>query len=265
MSTDRFCKKYMKVAWNVTGHRTAVFTRLRCKQWSCEFCATRNAWLWREHLKQRLPEISGEWWLITFTANENTRTRAQSMANIRDHLDRLFKRVRRVFGAIEYVRVYERHPTSEAVHAHLIMSGIAPYVALGYSAKLKPMAIGVLNRNARNGIWSVKTWFKINARECKMGYMVDVQLIDGEPERAIWYVTKYLTKSLQDLHEKGLRHVQTTKGIGSPELEKQSGWETGAYITTYTFEAGTKVIDLNTGFVIDNDFWEIKGFYPDDQ
>lgn len=261
----KFCPKYMKVAHAKSGHKQAVFSRLRCKEWSCDFCATRNAWLWREHLKKRLPEISQEWYLITLTAHSEKRTRQQSMENIRGNLDKLYKRIRRVFGPIEYVRVYEKHPTSEAVHAHLIMSGLSPFVAVGCSSKLQPMAIGVVARSGRNGVWAIKTWFKKIAQECQMGYMADVQMIVGEPIRCVWYVTKYLTKAVQDIHEKGLRHVQVTKGIGSPEHDKQSGWEVCSYITTYTFEAGTSVLDLNTGDVIDNNYWEFHGFYPNDQ
>lgn len=259
-----YCKKYMKVAWAVNAPRSAVFTRLRCKMWSCEYCAGKNASIWRAFLKERLPEVSGEWWLLTLTAHPSLRTAQQSLANIRENIDKLMKRVDNVFGKIEYVRTYERHPTSDAIHAHFIVSGLAPYVANGFSVKHRPMSIGVITRRARDGYWSVRTWFKKTCQALKMGYIVDVQLIGGDATRAMWYVTKYLTKSQQDIHEPYLRHVQTTKGIGSPENEKQAGWTLGAYITSRTFEAGTRVLDLNTGEIIDNNHWEHTGFYPTD-
>lgn len=258
-----YCTKYIKCAYHVTGHREAVFTRLRCKMWACDYCSKKNASIWRAFLNQRLPDISSEWWLVTLTASSLTRGALESLTNIRDNLERLYKRIKAVFGSIEFVRVYERHPSSLAIHAHLIMSGLAPYVANGFSVKHRPMAIGVSSRAARCGYWSVRTWFKKVCQECGMGYIVDVKLLTGEVSFAVWYVTKYLTKSQQDLHVPYLRHVQTSGGIGGPKTEKQE-WKTCAYITSEMFQAGTRVIDLNTGFVVDNNFWEEKGntFYP---
>ena len=259
----KFCPKYSRVAWAVDG-KQGLFTRLRCGQWSCEYCSGLNAYIWRKFLIEKLPEVSDEWYLVTITANEWERTKAKSLNNIRTKLDTLMKRVKRVFGEIQYVRVYEKHPTSEAIHAHLIMAGLTPFVSVGYSSKLQPMAIGVLTRRGRNGVWTVKTWFKLNARALKMGYMVDVELIEGETTRPVWYVTKYLTKSQQDLETPYLRHVQTTKGIGSPPGGSELKWEVGFYITARDFAPNTPIKDLQTGDTVDNNFWERHEFYPYD-
>ena len=257
------CKRYKKTAHAHTGHKEAIFTRLRCKQWDCPECAKTNAWIWRQWLEKRLPEVSDEWWLLTLTANENTRSLRESMKNLRENLDRLFKRVKRVFGSISYVRVYEKHPTSQAIHVHVIISGISPFVANGCSVKLQPMAIGVLTRKGHRGFWSVKTWFKINARECTMGYIVDVKRIENGPISAMFYVTKYLTKAQQDIPIKGLRHVQTSTDIGSmPKKDDSLIWNTSAYITAQMFAPNTRIKDINTGETIDNDYWEVHGFYP---
>lgn len=265
MGEKLVCLRYQRVAFASTGVKKAIFTRLRCKQWSCEACAKTNAWIWRNWLLERLPEVSGEWWILTLTANENTRSRVTSMDNLRTRIDAFFKRVKRVFGDIEYVRVYEPHPTSEAVHVHFVVSGFSPYVAVGQSEKLQPMAIGVLTRKGRNGVWAVKTWIKITARDLGMGYIADIQLITGEPQKAVWYVTKYLTKEQGNLHVKGLRHVQVTSGIGSPpKVETELLWQTGFFIQARMFEAGASITDLNTGQVIDNDYWETCGFYPNE-
>lgn len=241
-------------------------TRLRCKQWTCDYCALKNANTWKYWLIKRLPEVSSEWWLVTITAHRNTRSQALSLANIRTKIDTLIKRVKRVFGDdIEYVRVFEKHPTSEAIHAHIIMSGLEPYVVRGCSSKLRPMAIGTSTRHGHVGTWSVKTWFKKTCQELGMGMMADVQLINDEPARAAHYVCKYLTKDQQAFHVAHLRHVQVTQGIGKPQFDAEYTWQPASYITTYTFpEGGTKVTDIDTGFVIDNNYWERKGFYPDD-
>ena len=258
------CLKYKKVAFADTGIKTAIFTRLRCKQWSCEECAKTNAWVWRQWLEKRLPEISEEWYLVTLTAGEDDRSTYGSLKNIRDNLDRMFKRMRRVFGEISYVRVYERHPTSSAIHVHIIMAGLSPFVALGCSVKMQPMAIGILRRQWKHGIWALKTWVKKTCREIGMGYIADVQCVQGGI-KAMFYVTKYLTKSQQDIPIKGLRHVQVSSDIGSPRGEKNDLiWNTASYITANMFAPNTKIHDINTGGIIDNNHWELHSFYPID-
>lgn len=257
-----FCPEYKKVAYALDGPRQASMLRLRCKMWSCEYCRQKNASIWYMHLKKRLPEVSDEWWILTLTANEDERSTKASLKNIRDNIEALFKRIRRVFGHIEYVRVYEGHPSSEAIHAHFLVSGLAPYVALGYSVKHRPMAIGVLTRKYRTGIWAIKSWLKINARELHMGYMADVQKIEGDDiEKVVSYPCKYLFKD-QGLDIPYLRHVQVTSGIGSPEYEKQGQWHTALFLEARMFEAGTKITDLNTKQIIDNNYWEEHRLYP---
>lgn len=265
MSEALVCNRYKKVAFASTGHKEAIFTRLRCKQWSCPSCAKTNQWIWRNWLLKRLPEVSQQWWILTLTAHAQRRTAAQSMDNIRSNLDAFFKRLKRVMGDIEYVRVFEKHPSSEAIHCHIIISGITPFIAVGCSAKLQPMAIGTTTRRGRNGVWSIKTWVKKNAQALAMGYIADIKLIVGDTEKATWYVTKYLTKQQGELHVKGLRHVQVTSGIGSPPKEsKDIVWQTAAYIVATMFDAGTSIVDINTGKMIDNNYWEHTNFYPDE-
>lgn len=260
------CKNYTKIAYTVTGHKQALLTRLRCKKWTCDYCADKNARAWQYWLIKRLPEVSTDWFLVTLTAHSQKRTEVQSFLNLRDNIDALIKRVRRTFGTeIEYVRVYERHPSSEAIHVHFIMSGITPYVVPGCSSKLRPMYVGVTTRKGHRGTWSVKTWFKMTCFDLKMGYMADVKQLNGTPEAAAFYVTKYLTKDLQSVHIPHLRHVQVTQGIGKPEFEKNYTWTPASYITSTTFdEPNTQITDLDTGFVVNNNWWEHTGFYPND-
>jgi len=260
------CRNYIKVAYTSTSPKEALMTRLRCKKWSCDYCAEKNANIWRYWLIKRLPEVSDEWWFMTLTAPPDKRSTLESLSALRDNIDRLIKRMKRVFGeGIEYVRVFEKHPTSEAIHAHFIITGIAPYVANGCSVKLQPMALGVLSRSARSGIWSVKTWLKKTCNEIGMGYIADVQRFTGDTKIAAFYVTKYLTKDQQSINVAYLRHVQTTEAIGKPKFDAQYSWTPTSYITSRTFDAAnTKITDLDTGFVVDNDWWEHTSFYPND-
>jgi len=258
------CEKYIKVAYAITGDRKAVFTRLRCKQWTCDHCAKKNAGMWQYWLIKRIPEVSQKWWFMTLTASRFERTTLQSLENLRSNIDRLIKRAKRVFGeGIEYVRVYERHPTSEAIHVHFVISGLSPFVRIERSKKNVPMATGVEVRSGRKGTWSLKTWIKKTCGDIKMGYIADIKLLKGDISLVAWYITKYLTKEMQSFHVPYLRHVQVTKGIGSPKFEKNYEWIPCSYITADMVGHKTQVEDIDTGYIIEGDnYWEMKGFYP---
>jgi len=260
------CRRYIKVAYALIAPKEALFTRLRCKQWSCDHCAAKNAREWQYWLIKRLPEVSSEWWLVTLTANRFERTTLASLENLRSNIDKLIKRIKRVFGEdIEYVRVFEKHPTSEAIHVHIVMSGLSPYVAIGQSVKHQFMAIACLTRRYRDGYWTVKTWFKKTCDEMGMGYMADVKFLEGGAEKAAYYVTKYLTKDQQSIDVPYLRHVQVTQGIGKPQFDKSYKWTPVSYVTARTFdEPNTRMTDLDTGEIIDNNYWEVKSHYPYD-
>jgi len=264
MTDLQYCPRYRKVAYHIDAPKEAVMTRLRCKQWSCPYCRQKNASIWYMFLKDKLPKVSNEWWIMTLTAHETTRGTYESLQNIREKIDTLFKRMNHLWEDLQYVRVYEKHPTSEAIHAHFIISGVTPYVALGCSEKLRPMAVGVLTREARNGVWAVRTWLKITARALHMGYMADIRPFIGTVGQAVRYLAKYLFKD-QSIEIKSLRHVVTTKGIGSPSFEKQDNWETALYLEARMFEPNARIEDLNTEFVVDNNYWEEHRLYPLDR
>lgn len=259
---EQVCKLYRKVAYSHTGEKTAIFTRLRCKQWSCPSCAKKNASIWRAFLKEKLPNVSTEWWLLTLTASPNTTTEQGSIDNLRSNIEKLVKRAKRVFGRLNYVRTFERHPSSRRVHAHFIISGLLPYVGFKQSRKGIRTGFGSPTRKGRKGFWGVRTWFKINARGVGIGYICDVRPIKGDTTQAVLYVCKYLTKAQQDLKTKGLRHVQTTRDIGSPKEKGDMDWTCVPYITARMFAPNANIMDLNTGEIIDNSYWEVHSFYP---
>lgn len=257
-----FCKRYARVAWarpEKTPKRV-LFTRLRCKKWSCEYCAKKNAAEWRDFLGRRLPEVSGQWWMLTLTAHSMKRGKIASYENLRKGIDVLMKRMRRVWGKIEYVRVYEKHPTSEALHAHLLISGISRRVVWAVRAngvrEFKPAP----NDATGKSTWSSLSWLKKAAHGAKIGYQVALEKCrDGY---AVFYVSKYLTKSSQSIDIKGLRRVQTSRGIGSVEAGGDLSWMVADFATARDFEAGEIVVDLQTGQQIDVDFWSQFDRYP---
>jgi len=257
-----FCKNYPLVAWSHVDKSKALFTRLRCGQWSCSYCAAKNASIWRAFLLNKLPDTDTDWWLMTLTAHSRLRTAQQSLENLRTNIDRILKRFRRVFGKVEYVRVYEKHPTSDARHAHFIISNISPFVVPGCHKNLQTGYLAVLERKGHTGVWSVRTWLKKTAQECGIGYIADIRPIAGVTSFAVHYVAKYLTKSQQEFTEKGLRHVQTSRGIGSPVVESEYTWKVGSFVTARDFTPGQSVVDLQTGEVISEDYWEEMDEYP---
>lgn len=254
----------MKIAYTVIGPKEALLTRLRCKQWSCEACAEKNAKAWQYWLIKRLPEVSDNWWLVTLTASERTRTTLSSLENLRSNIDRLIKRIRRIWSkGFEYVRVYEKHPTSQAIHVHFIMAGLTAYVVRLEKRNKTVAFVGAESRQGKKGSWSIKTWFKKTTREMGMGYICDARPFVGEVSKASFYITKYLTKGQQAIDVPYLRHVQVSKGIGSPQFEKSYEWTPASYVTARTFsEPNTRITDIDTGRVIDNDYWEACGYYP---
>lgn len=208
--------------------------------------------------------MSNEWYLMTLTAHSRTRTAQSSLENLRVNIDRIMKRIRRVFGAVEYVRVYERHPSSQAIHVHFIVSGLSPYVVPGCWKNLQPGFLAITQRKGHRGTWSLKTWLKHTAQDCGIGYIADVRLIDKDTSFAINYVTKYLTKAQQDIRVKGLRHVQTSRGIGSPQTDSDKEWQTGSIVTLDRIAPGSVLIDQQTGEMVDSDYWLSHNYYPPD-
>lgn len=255
-----FCKRFSRIAITRPTRGKVLLTRLRCGEWSCDYCARQNQKIWRGFLHEKLPLVSAEWQMVTLTASSKTRTAIDSYKNLQSGIDTLIKRIRRVHGSIEYVRTYEKHPSSEALHAHFIMSGLSPFVVPGCWKNLQPGYLAVLVRSWRVGVWTLQTYLKKQAQECKMGYMAHVLPLPSD--KAVNYVTKYLTKDLQGIDIKGLRHVQTTRGIGSPKSESEYQWTVSDYVTARDFEAGETVIDLQTGAALDAEYWTDFDRYP---
>jgi len=257
----KICPKYTRVAWqhDTDKHRVNV-SRLRCGQWSCEFCAKLNRRQWLFHLRRKLPEIGAEWWLVTFTAGGGDMTRWQSYKRLQRGIDVFFKTARRTFGKVEYVRVFERHSSRVALHAHIILWGVTPFVSVGKSRNGKMVYTPLLERAKRKGTWALRTFVKKIAQRSGMGFIADARRVDNV--RATRYVTKYLTKDMQAIDIKGLRHIQTTRGIGSPKQDAGAGWYVGYRLNKTDIHGDEQVYDTNTGKLIPHSYWKDGNVYP---
>jgi len=235
-----------------------IMSRLRCKSWQCDYCASKNRELWRSHLKKRIGRLGGEWWFVTVTAAEWNQTASKSLASLRHGLDLLFKRIRRIWGKIEYVRVYELHKTG-AYHAHIIVCGLSSRVAYRKARSGRKSYIPVAVRGEQT--WSLKTWFKKSARSLKMGYMVDVQAVNGI-QKVVNYVCKYITKGGQDFDEPFLRRIQTSSGIGAANRrEVGRGWTVGRHVWA-SDARNMPLYDANLKQTINPSYWQNNVVYP---
>jgi len=257
-----FCPNYTRIAWRLSSPGQVELTRLRCKQWDCEYCAKLNQEMWRTFLRKKLALMYDDWYHLTLTAHSQARTLATSYSNLTHGIDVLMKRARRVFGKIQYVRVFEPHPTGNALHAHLVIAGLSDYVVPGCAKNLQPQYLAISVRGGYRGVWSVRTWFKKSAQECRIGYQAEIKWCQSHI--ATRYISKYLTKSHQNIPLKGIRRIQTTRAIGSPQKASDERWNVGTLITPGMFANPVEVHDAQTGETISQYGFLEAGYYPID-
>lgn len=277
-----FCKHYSKVAitrehrngkhvdnpaatdkpFNAASDNahSVLFTRLACGQWSCPYCAKKLQKKWRAFLAEKLPEISTDWQMLTLTSKGSIREQLASYRALQQGIDTFMKRIRRHHGEIDYVRTFEAHKKQGTLHAHFIICGLSPFVVTGAWCNHQPGYLAVTIKPFRQGVWSLQTYLKNMAFECGLGYMADARPLPSY--QAVNYVTKYLTKELQDITIKGLRHVATTRRVGKPDLVSDYHWQISDYVTARDFTRGEEIKDLQSGMAIPSDYWQEFDAYP---
>lgn len=247
------------VCYKETVPGRVLMKRLRCKSWQCPYCARENRRLWAAHLQRQIPKVSSEWWFITLTAHELKRTPANSLDNIRSNIDRLFKRLRRIYENIEYVRVFEVHKKG-AFHAHLVVCGLSARLQM-HTTKAGVSYFRPTLEPSGKGNWALKTWFSKTCREFQMGYKVDVQKI-SEIREVVRYVVKYLTKDAQNFHAKHLRRVQTSQRIGGLRTAGDGSWHIGARVFRQSLPQGAHLYDGDKRLQVPDSYWQDHLTYP---
>lgn len=173
----------------------AILTRPACKMWNCATCAARNARRWIAriiHGVNRMDTVDG-WRMFTLTAHEKMRGRSSSVLNLREGWKKLYNRLRREFGTNNYARVWESHADG-SFHLHGLVDCNIP-----------------------------KRWLRNNARQCGMGYQVDISLIENAGQVA-GYISKYFLKSeVIGQYPKGLRRIEVSRNwLKLPELHAET-------------------------------------------
>jgi len=255
----RFCPFFSLVAYSQNTPDTVVMKRVRCKSWQCAYCAKENRRLWAAHLRHRLPRVADDWWFLTLTAHENTRTPENSLQNIRTNIDRLFKRLRRIYAKIQYCRVFEVHEKG-AFHAHFVLTGISARVQKTILQNGAEM-FRPTDEPKGKGNWSIRVWFRRTCRKFGMGYMVDCDRVDGIAQ-VVNYIVKYLTKQAQNFNAPGLRRVQTTQQIGGLRITGAAGWRIGARVFRSSIPPGGKLYDADKKTFVPDEHWQSNLTYP---
>lgn len=229
----RMCENFTAIAVNADEGNEHLLAHLRCKQWSCSYCAQQNAKIWRAKLLKGINESECNWAFVTITLPSWVHKRKKSeryeigLKLIQSNWDRFMKRLKREYGKFEYLRVLETHKTG-VIHIHLLMGTFIPD--------------SVRKTRKKDGsVYHASKTLKKHLVECGFGYIHDARnLTDSEAHESIdskaWnagsvagYVTKYITKDLTryDEQRKGLkvRKIQCSQAfIGKDEKESGSKW-----------------------------------------
>jgi len=212
--TFDFCPNFQAILTGIDGNKILI-VRTRCNMWTCPYCAGIKQKMWRARIIQHINENKdSNWCWFTLTAHSKARGLA-SLANIRKAWDTLVKRMKRLYGAFQYCRVFERHKDG-AYHLHCIASF--------HFGDIK------LRRSRKDGTQTeYSVWLKTNATQLGMGYYTHADDIQGAHGGFIAsYVTKYMTK-LSDV-AKGeigrVRRIQVSQGWAKwKEFESGITWE----------------------------------------
>jgi len=211
------CSRYVGLIASDSNPEKHQFARIACKQWDCEDCSKRMQKKWRFHLMARVSQMQDRaWWFVTLTAPGYAHSEKITLKKMQSGLAKLLPYLVRTFDKCEYARVYETHPTSDEFHAHAIVSGLPGrvFIDTGRNGKTR-VSLSMPEKSYGDGKvreWSIKTFLKERCVEFGLGYIIDTQEL-REPTHAVWYVTKYMTKSAQEFDAKHLRRVATSAGL----------------------------------------------------
>lgn len=211
-----------------TEREIALLMRPNCDCWGCPTCAARNARRWIARIINHVnkADTANGWFMFTLTAHENWRSDEASVKNLRQGWKKLYNRMRYEFGISQYCKVWEMHETT-AFHLHgLIDSVIA------------------------------ERWLKDNARQCGLGYQVDIHHVDNAGQVA-GYISKYFLKSEFQAETRkypdNLRRIEVSRNWAKlPEIQHEIvfAWiinqtREGQLINAQRYhERGFEVVDL---------------------
>lgn len=170
-------------------------------------------------------DTANGWFMFTLTAHEKWRGHEASVKNLRQGWKKLYNRLRRAYGISSYVKVWEMHK-DDTFHLHGLIDAVIPL-----------------------------SWLKDNARECGMGYMVDIHKVDNAGQVA-GYIAKYFLKSEFEQNEgapfpKNLRRIEVSRNwIKLPDLKADEDWQWIVNQTRYGQQLSAFNVKKVTGYQV---------------
>jgi len=234
-----------------------AFVRLRCKMWTCEYCAAINRIQWRAKLIHHIHATQGDWSWFTLTAHRYARGEQKSLNNLRGAWDSLMKRMKRKYGNFSYARIYEKHQDG-SYHIHAISSFAFQDILwrtdsitgdkTSYSRGLKKIAeqlsLGYYTHAAN-----------IETGELHSGYVAS-------------YITKYIVKLTPEIKSEfgRVRHIQTSQNWIVKEFKTEDSWQLshGIYYDDIIGAMDDKyaLLDVQKDHIVTLDDLETSYIYP---
>jgi hypothetical protein len=254
---------------------------VRCKMWSCEYCAAKNASVWKNYILTRLSRsdfVGKAWVMLTITAHENAHKAGPlyTLKNLQRGWKNLYHRLLRWNGGkFEYIRIFEKHTKGKygGYHMHIIAD-------LGETHVIKKMAFfEVLEREKRARKQGKKPrkrlkkevhpqrWLLQACKKLGMGYEVDFKYIGSVVAKTAAYMTKYVGKQFEILEfPPRMRRIQPSRRFGSPQTMRGPSireWRAKSAIFKEDLRRWDKIIDQTMKRIVsDDDFEGGKLWYP---
>lgn len=261
---SRFCQRFRAHAVS----DRARMVRMRCKQWTCEYCSRINSRQWQMHLKKHIPR-GKRWSFLTITAPAWAHDAGVTASILSTSWDSLMKRLRRAWGRFSYVRVYEAHESGE-IHAHMLASVWSDDYDCDASFNESGQYRGTLYKDLKGACVGVGLGYICDIRPVRtpnnssdivaLSCAIDDPGVSVGTNHVVAYVTKYMTKATRPLpaHCRRIQTSRDIKPISSWRDETDETWsmiDKLSYTDLLRFES-ERVIDLTRRCVVTLDWFE---------
>lgn len=214
-------------SWDAKPGFLAI-VRMRCRQWDCPYCATKNADQWRGHLLHAFCDLMTEkhWIFVTLTVPPELHRLSPdvSLKRLKKAWDKLYDKLRYLGkGRLSYVLVFETHK-SGIFHAHALCDlgeHYDKYTVWDFSNMERSEKIDAEKMHP------VCLWLSKKAVDTGLGWVCHVTRIqEGQSGKdnarlAVGYATKYFSKGVGEIVlPKRHRRICTSRDIGSPRSKR---------------------------------------------
>jgi len=116
------CVNYSRLALGTKPGADARLVRLRCKQWTCPYCAEINKRQWLKRIIEGVKVLQGYWQFWTLTHDKDGLTYTEQRKHLSACFNRLNTRIKRAHGINPaYVRVVEIGKAgTQRMHHHVL-------------------------------------------------------------------------------------------------------------------------------------------------